>query len=59
MRPCRRAGLEKLGRAQDLPRDLKAHLIRFSPLEAYEPVPLYQVFDEKFWKQNYDNGSFF
>jgi adenylate cyclase len=52
-------GLEKLGRGQDLPRDLKAHLIRFSPLEAYEPVPLYQIFDEKFWKQNYDNGSFF
>jgi adenylate cyclase len=52
-------GLEKLGRPQDVPRDLKAHLIRFSPLDAYEPVPLYQIFDEKFWQQNYGNGSFF
>jgi adenylate cyclase len=52
-------GLEKLGRAKDVPRDLQAHLIRFSALDAYDPLPLYQVFDEKFWKQNYGNGSFF
>jgi adenylate cyclase len=52
-------GLEKVGHAKDVPRDLNAHLIRFSPLAAYEPLPLYQVFDEKFWKQNYGNGSFF
>jgi adenylate cyclase len=51
--------LEKLGRAQDVPRDLNAHVMRFSDLNAYNPVPLYQVFDPKFWKQNYGNGSFF
>ncbi len=52
-------GLEKLGHAKDVPRDLQAHLIRFSDLNVYRPLPLYQVFDEKFWKQNFGNGSFF
>lgn len=52
-------GLEKLGRAQDVPRDLNAHLIRFSSLDAYNPLPLYQVFDEKFWHSNYNDGAFF
>jgi adenylate cyclase len=52
-------GLEKLGHRQDVPRDLNAHLIRFSALDAYEPLPLYQVFDAKFWERNYGNGSFF
>lgn len=52
-------GLQQLGRVEDVPHDLKAHLIRFSDLNAYRPVPLYQVFDEKFWKHNYGSGSFF
>jgi adenylate cyclase len=51
--------LEKLGRGQDVPRDLEAHLIRFSALEAYDPLPLYQVFDEKYWHQNFQDGAFF
>ena len=51
--------MEKIGRAQNVPRDLDAHLIRFCALDAYEPLPLYQIFDAKFWKQNYGDGSFF
>lgn len=51
--------LEKLGHAQDVPRDLSAHLIRFSDLDAYHPLPLYQIFDEKFWHSNYEDGAFF
>jgi adenylate cyclase len=51
--------LEKLGHAQDVPRDLNAHLIRFSDLDAYHPLPLYQIFDEKFWHSNYKDGAFF
>jgi adenylate cyclase len=52
-------GLEKMGRGADVPRDLNAHLIRFSALEAYLPLPLYQLFDAKFWHQNYADGTFF
>ena len=52
-------GLEKIGHAQDVPRDLNAHLIRFSALDAYLPLPLYEVFDPKFWHSNYKDGAFF
>jgi len=51
--------LEKLGRSQDLPRDLQAHLLRFSAPNAYEPEPLWQIFDDKFWHANYHDGAFF
>ena len=52
-------GLEKMGRGADVPRDLNAHLIRFSALDAYRPLPLYELFDAKFWHQNYADGAFF
>src|ERR1700730_5697207 len=52
-------GLEKIGHTQDVPRDLNAHLIRFSALDAYLPLPLYEVFDPKFWHSNYKDGAFF
>ncbi len=52
-------GLEKMGRGADVPRDLGAHLMRFSAVDAYLPMPLYQVFDAKFWHQNYADGTFF
>jgi adenylate cyclase len=52
-------GLEKMGRGADVPRDLGAHLMRFSAVDAYLPLPLYQVFDAKFWHQNYADGTFF
>ena len=51
--------LEKLGRADAVPRDQRAHVIRFSAIDAYQPLPLYEVFDPKFWHQNYADGSFF
>jgi adenylate cyclase len=51
--------LEKLGRAQDVPRDLQAHQIRFSAPDAFRARPLYEVFDPKFWHANYADGSFF
>ncbi len=51
--------LEKMGRGADVPRDLKVRVIRFSAREAYNPVPLYQVFDDKFWHANYQDGAFF
>jgi adenylate cyclase len=51
--------MEKIGRAHDVPRDLESHLIRFSALDAYPPLPLYGVFDKKFWHQNYADGAFF
>jgi adenylate cyclase len=52
-------GLEKMGRGSDVLRDLGAHLMRFSALDAYRPLPLYQLFDAKFWHQNYADGTFF
>jgi adenylate cyclase len=51
--------LEKLERADAVPRDQRAHLIRFSAIDAYQPLPLYEVFDPKFWHQNYADGLFF
>jgi len=51
--------LEKLGQHQDVPRDLKPRLIRFSAPEAFRPRPLYEVFDPKFWQANYKDGAFF
>src|SRR5260370_7495736 len=34
-------------------------MIRFSALYAFEPRPLYEVFDPKFWHANYPDGTFF
>jgi CHASE2 domain-containing sensor protein len=50
--------LTKIGRADDVPHDFRAHLIRFTALDAFEPRPLYEVFDPKFWHANYGDGSF-
>ncbi len=52
-------GLEQLGRGADVPRDQRAHLLRFSEVGAYPPRTLYEVFDPRFWKANYQNGEFF
>jgi adenylate cyclase len=51
--------LEKLGRGNDVPRDLRPHLIRFSDPSAYQPQPLWEVFDPKLWAANYSNGGAF
>jgi adenylate cyclase len=51
--------LEELGHADAVPRDQRAHLIRFTAIDAYQPIPLYEVFDAKFWHQNFGDGSFF
>ena len=51
--------VEKLGRGQDVPRDLQAHAIRFSAPDTFPPRPLYEVFDPKFWHANYADGVFF
>jgi adenylate cyclase len=52
-------GLTKIGHASDVPQDFDGHTIRFSALDAYEPRPLYEVFDPKFWHANYADGAFF
>jgi adenylate cyclase len=49
--------LEKLGHGRDLPRDLRAHLIRFSSADAYEPLPLWKIFADKEWHANYHDGA--
>jgi len=51
--------LEKIGRLEDLPKDLQAHLIRFSAADAYEPQPLWEIFDNKIWHANYHDGASF
>ncbi len=51
--------LTKIGRASDVPQDFDGHMIRFSAGDAYEPRPLYEVFDPKFWHANYADGAFF
>jgi adenylate cyclase len=56
--PSARA-LEKLSHAQDVPRDLQTHQIRFSAPDVFRPRPPYEVFDSKFWHANYADGDFF
>src|SRR4029078_11630078 len=51
--------LSKIGDEDDVPRDLAGHMIRFTTPDAYEPHPLYEVFDPKLWHANYADGAFF
>jgi len=51
--------LEKTGHANDVPPDFRGHMIRFSAPGAFEPRPLYEVFDPKLWHANYGDGAFF
>jgi adenylate cyclase len=51
--------LEKLGRGNDVLRDQRGHMFRFSANDAYPPRALYEVFDPKFWHANYHDGAFF
>jgi adenylate cyclase len=51
--------LTKFGHASDVPNDLRGYMIRFTAPGAFEPRPLYEVFDPKLWKANYGDGTFF
>jgi adenylate cyclase len=51
--------LTKIGHANDVPRDFRGHMIRFTSPDAFVPRPLYEVFDPKFWHANYADGAFF
>ncbi|HEV3410613.1 MAG TPA: adenylate/guanylate cyclase domain-containing protein, partial [Chthoniobacterales bacterium] len=51
--------LQKLGEDARLPKELKPQLFRFSSPEAYEPKPLWEIFDEAVWRANYKNGAVF
>jgi len=51
--------LTKMGHGSDVPNDFRGHMIRFTALDAFEPRPLYEVFDPKFWHANYADGAFF
>ena len=51
--------LSKIGRASDVPQDLGGHMIRFTAPDAFQPHPLYEVFDPKLWHANYGDGAFF
>jgi len=51
--------LAKIGHGNDLPRDFRGHMIRFTEPDAFEARPLYEVFDPKLWHANYADGAFF
>lgn len=51
--------LDKIGRGKDVPRDFRGHMIRFTAADAFQPRPLYEVFDPKLWQANYGDGAFF
>src|SRR5437764_3714770 len=51
--------LNKIGHAKDVPQGLGGHMIRFTAPDAFEPHPLYEVFDPKLWHANYGDGAFF
>ena len=51
--------LAKIGHGNDVPGDFHGHMIRFTAPDAFEPRPLYEVFDPKLWHANYADGAFF
>jgi adenylate cyclase len=51
--------LAKIGHGNDVPRDFRGHMIRFTEPDAFEARPLYEVFDPKLWHANYADGAFF
>jgi adenylate cyclase len=51
--------MEKLGHGNDVPRDLKSHMMRFSSLDAYPPKKLWEILDDKLWHFNFHDGEFF
>lgn len=55
--------LPQLGVTHPFFHDLRAHMLRFGPANAYQPKPLWEVFDEKVWAapipQSSNSGSGF
>jgi len=51
--------LAKIGHGNDVPRDIWEHMIRFTAPDAFQPRPLYEIFDPELWRANYANGAFF
>src|SRR6266566_2512432 len=51
--------LAKIGHGNDVPRDFRGHMIRFTAPDAFEPRSLYEIFDPELWRANYANGAFF
>jgi adenylate cyclase len=50
---------QKLGHGADVPVDLRPRMMRFTALSAYQPHPLWEIFDEKVWHLNYKDGAYF
>ncbi|HXY61074.1 MAG TPA: adenylate/guanylate cyclase domain-containing protein [Chthoniobacterales bacterium] len=51
--------MEKLGHADAVPSDTRLYPIRFCADNAYQPLPLYQLFVPKLWQSNFHNGAAF
>jgi adenylate cyclase len=51
--------LTKIGHENDVPRDFRGHMIRFTAPDEFQPRPLYEIFDRELWRANYANGAFF
>jgi adenylate cyclase len=51
--------LAKIGHGNDVPRDFRGYMIRFTAQDAFEPRRLYEVFDPKLWHADYADGAFF
>src|SRR5207247_4139579 len=51
--------LEKTGHTNYVPRDFHGHMILFTAPDAFQPRPLYEVFDPKLWHADYADGAFF
>ena len=51
--------LTKIGHANDVPDGFGGHMMRFTAVDAFQPHPLFEVFDPKLWHANYADGAFF
>jgi adenylate cyclase len=51
--------VQGLGGGDRLPKELQPQLLRFSDIRAYNPKPLWEIFDPATWRANYGGGAFF
>jgi adenylate cyclase len=51
--------MDKIGRSGDVPRDLQTRMIRFGAADAYKPLHLWEIFDDRQWHFNYHDGAIF
>ncbi len=51
--------MTKVGHAADVPKDFTPRTFRYCAAGSYQPLKLWEIFDDRSWKANYGSGAFF